>query len=155
MLGYAQPVPPPPPLLGAGFANAIPLLSPLSAADPKACNGTCPNGTRYLKITWPWYGQLANQLVTVAKAYAIGMPRSPGPPPPLAGAKAHRNSRSRVHVHQSPQRPKAGPPEAAPEAVRQAVGGGCRSGWGRLLLVTNAIEHLASGKQWLGVGRGP
>ena len=30
--------------------------------------------------------------------------------------------------------------EAAPEAVRQAVGGGCQSGWGRLLSVTNAIE---------------
>ena len=30
--------------------------------------------------------------------------------------------------------------EAAPEAVRQAVGGGCRSGWGRLLSVTYAIE---------------
>ena len=33
--------------------------------------------------------------------------------------------------------------EAAPEAVRQAVGGGCRSGWGRLLSVlsvTNAVE---------------
>ena len=27
-----------------------------------------------------------------------------------------------------------------PEAVRQAVGGGCQSGWGRLLSVTNAIE---------------
>ena len=30
--------------------------------------------------------------------------------------------------------------EAAPEAVRLAVGGGCRSGWGRLLSVANAIE---------------
>ena len=30
--------------------------------------------------------------------------------------------------------------EAAPEAVRQAVAGGCRSGWGRLLSVINAIE---------------
>ena len=30
--------------------------------------------------------------------------------------------------------------EVAPEAVRQAVGGGCRSCWGRLLSVTNAIE---------------
>ena len=30
--------------------------------------------------------------------------------------------------------------EAAPEAVRQAVAGGCRGGWGRLLSVTNAIE---------------
>ena len=33
-----------------------------------------------------------------------------------------------------------GTPEATPEAVRQAVGGGCHSGWGRLLSVTNAIE---------------
>ena len=33
-----------------------------------------------------------------------------------------------------------GTSEAAPVAVRQAVGGGCRSGWGRLLSVTNAIE---------------
>ena len=30
--------------------------------------------------------------------------------------------------------------EAAPAAVRQAVGGGCQSGWGRLLSVANAIE---------------
>ena len=30
--------------------------------------------------------------------------------------------------------------EAAPEAVGQAVGGGCQSDWGRLLSVTNAIE---------------
>ena len=30
--------------------------------------------------------------------------------------------------------------EAVPEAVRQAVGGGCQSGWGQLLWVTNAIE---------------
>ncbi len=27
----------------------------------------------FLKITWPWYGQLANQVVTVAKAYALGV----------------------------------------------------------------------------------
>ena len=30
--------------------------------------------------------------------------------------------------------------ERTSEAVRQAVGGGCQSGWGRLLSVTNAIE---------------
>ena len=30
--------------------------------------------------------------------------------------------------------------ETASEAVRQAVGGGCQSGWGRLLSVTNAVE---------------
>ena len=29
---------------------------------------------------------------------------------------------------------------AAPGAVIQAVGGGCQSGWGRLLSVTNAVE---------------
>ena len=32
-----------------------------------------------------------------------------------------------------------GAAEAAPEAVRQAVGGGCQSGWGRLLSVANAL----------------
>ena len=35
-----------------------------------------------------------------------------------------------------------GASEAAPQAVRQAVGGGCRSGWGRLLSV---IKRLALG----------
>ena len=40
------------------------------------------------------------------------------------------------------------PSEGAPGAVRQAVGGGCQNGWGRLLSVTNAIEHgLPSGGQ--------
>ena len=33
-----------------------------------------------------------------------------------------------------------GTSEAAPATVRQVVGGGCRSGSGRLLSVTNAIE---------------
>ena len=33
-----------------------------------------------------------------------------------------------------------GTSEAAPAAVRKAVGGGCHNGWGRLLSVTNAIE---------------
>jgi hypothetical protein len=31
------------------------------------------------------------------------------------------------------------------EAVTQAVGGGCQSGWGRLLSVTNAIEPWRQG----------
>ena len=33
-----------------------------------------------------------------------------------------------------------GASEAAQEAVRQTVGGGCQSGWGRLLSVTNALK---------------
>ena len=33
-----------------------------------------------------------------------------------------------------------GPQGVTPEAVKQAVGGGCPSSWGRLLSVTNAIE---------------
>ena len=47
--------------------------------------------------------------------------------------------------------------EAVPEGVRQAVGGGCQSGWGRLLSVTNAIEAgtWRSGRQWLGIGWAP
>ena len=49
-----------------------------------------------------------------------------------------------------------GASEAAPGAVRQAVGGGCSSGWGRLLSVTNAVEagscrHEDSG--WAQAGR--
>ena len=47
-----------------------------------------------------------------------------------------------------------GTSEAAPEAVSQAVGGGCRSGWGQLLSVTNAIEAGTWG-QWLGIGWAP
>ena len=33
-------------------------------------------------------------------------------------------------------------PEAVGRAVAKAVGGGCQSGWGELLLVTNAIEAV-------------
>ena len=55
----------------------------------------------------------------------------PAPPPPLPG------SHSALPLGCIRR---AGTSEAAPEAVRQAVGGGCQSGWGRLLSVTNAIE---------------
>ena len=47
----------------------------------------------------------------------------PSPPPPPQGCIRRE-----------------GTSEAAPEAVRRAVGGGCQSGWGRLLSVTNAVE---------------
>ena len=46
--------------------------------------------------------------------------------------------------------------EGAPEAVRQAVGGGCQSGLGRLLSVTNAIEACTCRQgQWLGIDWAP
>ena len=48
-----------------------------------------------------------------------------GPAPPVLGQGCIRRERAS---------------EAAPGAGLQAVGGGCRSGWGRLLSVTNAIE---------------
>ena len=35
-----------------------------------------------------------------------------------------------------------GASEAAPEAVRRAVGGGCQSGWGRLLSVAGLAQGL-------------
>ena len=54
---------------------------------------------------------------------------------------------------------RGGTSEAAPEAVRQAVGGGCQSGWGRLLSVTNSIEagtcrQGASGWAYIGILEG-
>ena len=49
-------------------------------------------------------------------------------PPVGYGAGSSRSSR------------REGTSEAAPAAGRRAVGGGCQSGWGRLLSVTNAIE---------------
>ena len=56
---------------------------------------------------------------------------------------------SRVHAPTHGCIRREGTSEAAPEAVRQAVGGGCQSGWGRLLSVTNAMEPGAC-RQWLG-----
>ena len=51
---------------------------------------------------------------------------------------------------------KAGALEEVPDALRQAVGGGCQSGWAP---VTGGYKchrswHLASGGQWMGIDRG-
>ena len=46
--------------------------------------------------------------------------------------------------------------EGTPEAVGQAVGGGCQSGWGRLLPVTNAVEAgtwRQGDRNWPSAGR--
>ena len=59
-----------------------------------------------------------------------------------------------------------GASEAAPAAVRQAVGGGCRSGWGVLsfavavwsccrLQMPWSLALAIGGGQWLGVGWAP
>ena len=50
-----------------------------------------------------------------------------------------------------------GTSEAAPEVVRQAVGGGCQSGWGAVTVGYKCCRgrQLASGGQWLGMGWAP
>ena len=51
---------------------------------------------------------------------------------------------------------KGGTSEGVTEAVRRADGGGCQSGWGRLLSVTNAIEAGTWGSGdsgWASTGR--
>ena len=55
------------------------------------------------------------------------MPQSPSSIPRSGPHRAHGCIR------------REGTAKVAPETVRQAVGGGCQSGWGRLLSVTNAI----------------
>ena len=70
-------------------------------------------------------------------------PSHPSPPSPLPTPWAGVQSCTEP-PHQGCIR-REGTSQAAPEAVRQAVGGGCQSGWGRLLSVTNAIVHLAFG----------
>ena len=60
-----------------------------------------------------------------------------GPIPPLFLVRC--GSSKILRAYQGCVR-REGTSEAAPEAIRQAVGEGSRSGWGRLLSVTNAIE---------------
>ena len=55
-------------------------------------------------------------------------------PPP-----EHTNTFRAQNTAQPPP-PREGTSEVAPEAARQAVGGGCQSGWGRLLSVANAVD---------------
>ena len=83
-----------------------------------------------------------------------GTVSSPAPPPLQCGTGlwhrggAHRPQRSPIPIvlAAAPARRlgqgciRREGVSAAPEAVRQAVGGGCQSGWGRLLSVTTAIE---------------
>ena len=55
----------------------------------------------------------------------------PPPPPPRVALEGKGRSSS----------------DAAPEAVRQAVGGGCQSGWGRLLSVTKSLSPALAARE--------
>ena len=76
--------------------------------------------------------------------------------------KPTRRAATRQHLPRHTPGPGAPPPHAhpgciaGPEAVRQAVGGGCQSGRGRLLSLTSAIEAgtCRQGK-WLGIRWAP
>ena len=65
---------------------------------------------------------------------------APGPLQPLCPPPPPCPHRCCAQVPLRDALGRAGASEAASQAVRQAVGGGCQSGWGRLLSVTNAIE---------------
>ena len=59
---------------------------------------------------------------------------------PIGMGKGHQGS---IQPHSGPLQPRdavEGKAPEAPEAVRQAVGGGCQGGWGQLLSATNAIK---------------
>ena len=84
-----------------------------------------------------------------------------------ADTQAHDPRRGPIQNHPHAAAPpapgmlgRAGAREEVPKAVRQAVGGGCQSGWRRLLAVTNAIEvgtccQGDSGWAWGGGGSLP
>ena len=73
------------------------------------------------------FGNCAGSTAAVRRGHTVG--------PALAAPTASTDHNTRAGMHR-----REGTSEAASEAVRQAVGGGCQSGWGRLLSVTNAIE---------------
>ena len=103
-------------------------------ASPSSQTDTC----RKLQIDFGWNPLRSNAAEACSGPEHQQMP----PPPPARHGCLGREGAS----------------EAAPEAVRQAVGGGRQSGWGRFLSVTNAIEAgtwRPSGGQWRGVGWTP
>ena len=70
----------------------------------------------------------------------LSRPLGPRPPSPLTQRGGTQPPQSARWGDPQGCIRREGTPEAAPGAVRQAVGGGGQSGWGRLLSVTNAIE---------------
>ena len=92
--------------------------------------------------------------VCAVRVWALGaaVPHSPPPPQVVPYPRARGGGGAGMHW-----KGREGASEAAPGAVKQAVGGCCRSGWWRLLSVTNAIETgtWRQGVQWLGIGWAP
>ena len=74
----------------------------------------------------------SNALCRTDTRWCVGSVRDHGTPPHTPHHPTPHNGSTCIR--------REGTSEAAPAAVRQAVAGGCQSGWGRLLSVTNAIE---------------
>ena len=121
-------------------SGACTATSPLPPTSPPAASGPGKGSTR-----------------TAVHHRRRGGNPPPGPPPP--NQRDHRGKKRSLPLGKScgaivctptfgsqiPPTPQGcirreGTSEAAPEAVKQAVGGGCQSGWGRLLSVTKAVE---------------
>ena len=92
--------------------------------------------TRNGTTQWDPPAMPATQAAKSAPYHATSTSTMAGPVKPAAQRRgAARGQRGAPGMHE-----RGGASEAAPAVVRQAVGGGCQSGWGRLLSVTNTIE---------------
>ena len=128
-------------------------LSPTSVATASAM----VDGTMARPFTDPLSDEALDDLqmsITalqlIATAQSDAQPQSAGRPHVLPGAVGHAKRCAISHVRTPPPESRhvrhgqgcsrrEGTLEAAPEAVRQVAGGGCQSGWGRLLSVNNFI----------------
>ena len=116
---------------------ASPAVEPaVAAAEAGAAPAAGDGGGQSLSPQRPTHTQQPQE-VPIAKAEHYGNVES-------LGVRAHPQGCIR----------REGTSEAAPEAVRQAVGGGCQSGWGRLLSVTN-VEAGTCRPPWRGGGGPP
>ena len=129
----ASPSSPPPLAAGWGCTSTTgALLADCSWSPPVRSGGVWNGGSEAPLISIVERPETESQWTIVRTSFACFL-RSKGIGPSV---------RSRPLRRGPPQGciRREGTSEAVPAAVRQAVGGGCQSGWGRLLSVTNAIE---------------
>ena len=108
-------------LLRAGQIPALPFVGRAGTALAIAvAEEVCIRGIRFVVVEFA-FALACGGVVQAFISQGVGL-RHQAPPPPRGCITKEEASK------------------VAPEAVRQEVGGGCQSGWGRLLLVTNAIE---------------